>query len=244
MRAITQHMLKQAALMWWDRRDTLTIARKIQRTEAEVIHHLHRIRAVAELFDSLKEPRMRHRRYGPFYEWNDENISRLTDLWKAGTTTAKIAEALGCTPNSVIGKAQRLGLSKSNPKKAGQRGGKGATIGSAIANADRHRVKPPISLATIREALAEPEEGIDFNHEPPSHTQPVAFADLHPRHCRKPLWPDQSRPPLDQRFFCGGKAPETSSYCDECRPRLSMPMPGRTGKPFHSTSTAHSRSHS
>lgn len=53
-RSITQTKLKLAALMWASGRDTLTIARKIQRDEADVCRHLPRIRAVARLYAELR----------------------------------------------------------------------------------------------------------------------------------------------------------------------------------------------
>lgn len=45
--------------------------------------------------------------------WNDANVALLTKMWDEGKTAADIAEALGgITRNSVIGKANRLGLEK------------------------------------------------------------------------------------------------------------------------------------
>ncbi|MDF1722126.1 MAG: GcrA family cell cycle regulator [Minwuia sp.] len=45
--------------------------------------------------------------------WTEERVTRLKDLWGTGMTAAQIAEQLGnVTRNAVIGKANRLGLSK------------------------------------------------------------------------------------------------------------------------------------
>ncbi len=41
---------------------------------------------------------------------NPALIARLRELWLRGDTTRQIAAALGVTPNSVIGKAHRIGL--------------------------------------------------------------------------------------------------------------------------------------
>ena len=46
-------------------------------------------------------------------EWTDERVQRLSELWTAGYSARRIAEILGdVTRNAVIGKANRLGLSK------------------------------------------------------------------------------------------------------------------------------------
>ena len=46
-------------------------------------------------------------------EWTEERVARLTELWTAGYSARNIAEQLGgVTRNAVIGKANRLGLSK------------------------------------------------------------------------------------------------------------------------------------
>ncbi len=47
-------------------------------------------------------------------EWTDEKVELLTELWREGQSARLIAEQLGdgVTRNAVIGKANRLGLSK------------------------------------------------------------------------------------------------------------------------------------
>ncbi|PJK29262.1 GcrA family cell cycle regulator [Minwuia thermotolerans] len=45
--------------------------------------------------------------------WTEERVVRLRELWGSGMTAAQIADELGdVTRNAVIGKANRLGLSK------------------------------------------------------------------------------------------------------------------------------------
>jgi len=45
--------------------------------------------------------------------WTEDRVSRLRELWGSGKTAAQIADDLGdVTRNAVIGKANRLGLSK------------------------------------------------------------------------------------------------------------------------------------
>ena len=47
-------------------------------------------------------------------DWTDERVTKLSRLWGEGFTARQIAEELGgeVTRNAVIGKANRLGLSK------------------------------------------------------------------------------------------------------------------------------------
>ena len=44
--------------------------------------------------------------------WNEENVSRLRDLWDQGLPTAQIGKLLGFTKNAVVGKAHRIGLER------------------------------------------------------------------------------------------------------------------------------------
>ena len=47
-------------------------------------------------------------------DWTEERVETLTNMWLGGSTARQIAESLGegVTRNAVIGKANRLGLSK------------------------------------------------------------------------------------------------------------------------------------
>ena len=44
--------------------------------------------------------------------WNDNNVSRLKELWDQGLPTAQIGKLLGFTKNAVVGKAHRIGLER------------------------------------------------------------------------------------------------------------------------------------
>ena len=44
--------------------------------------------------------------------WNDENVSRLKELWDQGLPTSQIGKLLGFTKNAVVGKAHRIGLER------------------------------------------------------------------------------------------------------------------------------------
>ena len=46
-------------------------------------------------------------------EWTEERVAMLKELWTQGYSARQIAERLGdATRNAVIGKANRMGLSK------------------------------------------------------------------------------------------------------------------------------------
>ena len=44
--------------------------------------------------------------------WDNDNVSRLKELWDQGLPTAQIGKLLGFTKNAVVGKAHRIGLER------------------------------------------------------------------------------------------------------------------------------------
>ena len=44
--------------------------------------------------------------------WDEDNVSKLKDLWDQGLPTAQIGKLLGFTKNAVVGKAHRIGLER------------------------------------------------------------------------------------------------------------------------------------
>ena len=53
------------------------------------------------------------------FEWTEQHVDNLRDMWSSGATARQIAEKIGhgITRNAVIGKANRLGLSSPDPKR-------------------------------------------------------------------------------------------------------------------------------
>ena len=49
--------------------------------------------------------------------WTDDKIELFRQLWLDGLSCSRIAEALGCTKNAIVGKRKRLGL----PERVGGR---------------------------------------------------------------------------------------------------------------------------
>jgi len=50
------------------------------------------------------------------YDWTEEKVKILTDMWKSGSTGAEISVVLKTSRCSVMGKASRLGLRKKAKK--------------------------------------------------------------------------------------------------------------------------------
>lgn len=48
--------------------------------------------------------------------WDKEAITTLTNLWKLGFSTARIAEMMDTTKNSICGKVRRMGLPMRKPQ--------------------------------------------------------------------------------------------------------------------------------
>ena len=46
----------------------------------------------------------------PEFEWTDDAIRELRQLWSEGYSTAEIGRRMGITKNAVVGKAHRLDL--------------------------------------------------------------------------------------------------------------------------------------
>ena len=44
--------------------------------------------------------------------WDENNVSKLKELWDQGLPTAQIGKLLGFTKNAVVGKAHRIGLER------------------------------------------------------------------------------------------------------------------------------------
>ena len=65
--------------------------------------------------------------------WNDENVSKLRELWDKGLPTAQIGKLLGFTKNAVVGKAHRIGL-ETRP----------STIRRTAVKPDRKKARSPV----------------------------------------------------------------------------------------------------
>lgn len=125
--------------------------------------------------------------------WTEERVSRLKELWGTGMTAAQIAEQLGnVTRNAVIGKANRLGLSKpGRPRVAKAR---------PAAQQQRPRFTRPAPKP-------EPEEAIP---QAPAVAPPPPGALPQHRRCQFPV----GHPGESDFHFCDHETLTGKPYCD------------------------------
>lgn len=135
------------------------------------------------------------------FDWTDRRLEFVKSEWVGGASAALIANELGTTRNSVIGKVHRLGLTRKHggaPKPYLPR--------AAYIPIDRivRIAKPSKPLASV--AI-------------PVRIGGISIVALQPGDCRFPLWTDHRTPIADKRF-CGMPVLVGRSYCEACRPAL------------------------
>lgn len=130
--------------------------------------------------------------------WTEERITLLKEMAAAGNTARQVADSLGTTRNSIIGKSHRLGIS----------------INSKAAKSGRPAARKPASARPLSPApqfFVPAKSSSKIIAAPP--TERVKLMDLEPWSCRFPFGH-----PRDPDFgFCGKHKPSGSPlpYCDE-----------------------------
>lgn len=142
--------------------------------------------------------------------WSGADIIHLTDLWNQTApelSTSKIAEIMGRSKNSIVGKAHRLdlpmrpspiirdGATRERPALRPSRSGKKQTL-------------PTIEIASTRPNFAKQAAQQAPDPRPVEPRGP----------CRFPMWGHQERPPVPPRFCCAPCRPVTEGggpYCLE-----------------------------
>ena len=130
--------------------------------------------------------------------WNDENVSKLRDLWDQGLPTAQIGKLLGFTKNAVVGKAHRIGLER-----------RPSPIRRTAVKPDRKKARSPIMPKLNFEISTE-----DSPETPKIQQtfQPVVknlFSSVTKRGCE---WPE-GHPDENDFRFCGKERFEDKPYC-------------------------------
>ena len=133
--------------------------------------------------------------------WDENNVTKLRELWDQGLPTAQIGKLLGFTKNAVVGKAHRIGLER-----------RPSPIRRTAVKPDRKKARSPVM----------PKLNFETKHEPskPSNDvsvfQPVVknlFNVLVKRGCE---WPHGHPDEADFKF-CGKERFEDKPYClDHC----------------------------
>jgi GcrA cell cycle regulator len=126
--------------------------------------------------------------------WTTERVALLKKGIEAGLTCAEIAREIGLSRNAVIGKANRLGLSR----------GRGAPTGER--SSGRKSPRGTANRQAIRALWTEPEPPA----EPPSESgSRRSLFELAQWHCRWPL----GEPGTEEFGFCGNKPVDGLPYC-------------------------------
>ena len=134
--------------------------------------------------------------------WDDNNVSKLRELWDQGLPTAQIGKLLGFTKNAVVGKAHRIGLER-----------RPSPIRRTAVKPDRKKARSPIIPKLNFEVKK------DEVKENPVHQQtfqPLVknlFTKSVKRGCE---WPE-GHPDESDFKFCGKERFEDKPYCiDHC----------------------------
>ena len=154
--------------------------------------------------------------------WNDDNVSRLKELWDQGLPTAQIGKLLGFTKNAVVGKAHRIGLER-----------RPSPIRRSAAKPDRKKARSPVMpKLTFESILSEEKTYIpEINSFTPSIKN--VFANSIKRGCE---WPE-GHPDEPEFYFCNKERFEDKPYClDHCSVAYVIPEKDET-KPMARSGT-------
>ena len=154
--------------------------------------------------------------------WDDNNVSKLRELWDQGLPTAQIGKLLGFTKNAVVGKAHRIGLER-----------RPSPIRRTAVKPDRKKARSPI----IPKLNFETAKEIVEVHKPQPSFQPVV-KNLFTKHTKRGCeWPNGHPDETDFKF-CGKDRFEDKPYClDHCAVAYVIPEKEETEKPQISTPT-------
>lgn len=157
-------------------------------------------------------------------EWTEKAITLLKQYWSQGWPTIDIAEKLGTTRNSVIGKIDRL-------KRIGEvegrfSGGEETAIAKRIKKKIKgdKEVKKSTFVPRI-DLVSKPVPPTPIPETPVSSTfLGITFEELEPWQCRYPHGGTRGTPIT----FCGQRRRPNSSYCDHCHQVCWVPLRKRS----------------
>ena len=136
--------------------------------------------------------------------WSTDRIEQLKRCFDAGLTCSQIAREIGVTRNAVIGKMNRMGLSRPRDVLSAQ-----MRRASKLARAKPERNWRRLTIIAQRKMLrdafpvAEPEEIPIFNG------RGCTLLELKQGQCRWPI----NEPGAENFCFCGNEAFQGFSYC-------------------------------
>ena len=149
--------------------------------------------------------------------WNDENVSRLRELWDQGLPTAQIGKLLGFTKNAVVGKAHRIGLER-----------RPSPIRRTAVKPDRKKARSPVvpklnfeSQASLNKSDTNKTEYQQTTSNIKFQPKTTNFFALAPK--RGCEWPE-GHPDEAEFHFCGKERFEDKPYClDHCAVAYIIP---------------------
>ena len=140
--------------------------------------------------------------------WDENNVTKLRELWDQGLPTAQIGKLLGFTKNAVVGKAHRIGLER-----------RPSPIRRTAVKPDRKKARSPVMPKLNFENKVE-KNNLQNEH---SNFQPVVknlFNQSVKRGCE---WPKGHPDEVDFQF-CGKDRFEDKPYClDHCAVAYVVP---------------------
>ena len=132
--------------------------------------------------------------------WDNDNVSRLRELWDQGLPTSQIGKLLGFTKNAVVGKAHRIGLER-----------RPSPIRRTAVKPDRKKARSPVIPKLNFENVKEETANIT---KPNTLFKPLVKNILTPITKRGCEWPE-GHPDEPEFHFCGKERFEEKPYCLE-----------------------------
>ena len=140
--------------------------------------------------------------------WDENNVSKLKDLWDQGLPTAQIGKLLGFTKNAVVGKAHRIGLER-----------RPSPIRRTSVKPDRKKARSPVMPKLNFENDSKP----DNKSKDASVFQPVIKNLISSSQKRGCEWP-VGHPDETDFHFCDKERFEDKPYCiDHCAVAYVIP---------------------
>ena len=134
--------------------------------------------------------------------WNDDNVTRLRDLWDQGLPTAQIGKLLGFTKNAVVGKAHRIGLER-----------RPSPLRRTAVKPDRKKARSPVIPKLNFENKSVEQEEVRTPIQVFHTSVKNLLSTNNKRRCE---WPE-GHPEESEFHFCGKERFEDKPYClDHC----------------------------
>ena len=135
--------------------------------------------------------------------WSEERLELLRSRFEAGFTCRQIADEIGVSRNAVIGKLNRLNLTRERSGEA-RRPTKDAAKGIRPKTVPRG---PRLQYQMLKALYGEPQPATD--DEPIQSGQGCSLLELNEKRCRWPI----STPGLADFCFCGNTPLDGLPYC-------------------------------